>query len=117
MSSIVKVKSKSGAIYCYESIPRWIPELGQSRPIKRYLGRLNPETGKIEPTTRQKKAESSQKAHSAREDDELVRIKEENKSLWAENKSLKKDLDRLNSRISKYEEIIPPIISQLKQLK
>lgn len=45
--SIVKIKNQSGATYAYESISVWDPDKKQARPIRKYLGRVDPETGEI----------------------------------------------------------------------
>ena len=52
MSTIVKIRNKkSGAVYAYEQTARWDPEKGQSRPVRRYLGRYDEETDTIIPTS------------------------------------------------------------------
>lgn len=49
--SIVYVKDKkSGTVYAYESEAKWIPELKQSRPVRTYLGRVDPLTQTIIPS-------------------------------------------------------------------
>lgn len=116
MSSIVKVTSKSGLIYAYESFPRWVPELGQSRPVKKYLGRYDPETGEIIPTTRKRKTDNNVTSGKS-ENDELTRYKEENKTLRSENKSLKKEIERLGQKISRYEETVSLVMKRLRTVK
>lgn len=48
--AIVKYKNQSGITYAYESISEWDPVRKQSRPKRRYLGRVDEETGEIIPT-------------------------------------------------------------------
>ena len=48
--AIVKYKNRSGQTYAYESISVWDPEKKQARPKRKYLGRVDPETGEIVPT-------------------------------------------------------------------
>ena len=52
MSTIVKIRNKkSGTIYAYEQTAKWDPEKGQSRPVRKYLGRYDEETDTIIPST------------------------------------------------------------------
>ena len=76
--AIVKHKTASGIIYCYDSTPKWDPNLKQARPQKTYLGRWDEATQSIIPTTgrrgRKKKDESSANVKSSPADsDRLVR--------------------------------------------
>ena len=43
--SIVKYKNQSGVTYAYEQTSVYDPEKKQSRPKRKYLGRVDPETG------------------------------------------------------------------------
>lgn len=45
--AIVKYKNQSGVTYAYESVSEWDPVKKQSRPKRKYLGRVDPETGEI----------------------------------------------------------------------
>ena len=45
--SIVKYKNQSGVTYAYEQTSVYDPEKKQSRPKRKYLGRVDPETGEI----------------------------------------------------------------------
>ena len=50
--SIVKYKNKkTGAVAVYESTSHYDPETKQSRPIRKYLGMEDPETGELIPTS------------------------------------------------------------------
>ena len=52
MSTIVKVRNKkSGAVYAYEQTAKWDPTKGQSRPVRKYLGRYDEEADTIIPTS------------------------------------------------------------------
>ena len=48
--SIVKYKNQSGVTYAYEATSRYDPATKQSRPTRKYLGRVDDETGEIIPT-------------------------------------------------------------------
>ena len=43
----------------YESTSHYDPVTKQSRPIRKYLGRLDPETGELIPSTKRKKKEAT----------------------------------------------------------
>ena len=45
--TIVKYKNQSGVTYAYEQTSVYDPEKKQSRPKRKYLGRVDPETGEI----------------------------------------------------------------------
>ena len=44
---IVKYKNQSRVTYAYEQTSMYDPEKKQSRPIRKYLGKVDPETGEI----------------------------------------------------------------------
>lgn len=62
--AIVKYKNQSGVTYAYESVSEWDPVKKQSRPKRKYLGRVDQETGEIVSTAgkrgRPKKREDTQ---------------------------------------------------------
>lgn len=50
--SLVKYKNKkTGAVAVYESTSHYDPETKQSRPIRKYLGMEDPETGELIPSS------------------------------------------------------------------
>ena len=52
VSSIVRYKNKkTGFVSVYESISRYDPVTKQSRPIRKYLGLEDPETGELIPSS------------------------------------------------------------------
>ena len=110
---IVKYKNpKTGIIYCYESTPKWVPEKGQARPTRTYLGRWDEETQSIIPTNgrrgRPKKqevpAEGSTIDNSAAElsacREELARCREELEAVKRENARLLKQCSTFRNIIS-----------------
>ena len=53
--SIVYVTNKnSGSVYAYESTAKWDVSKQQSRPIRKYLGRVDPVNGQIVPSSGRK---------------------------------------------------------------
>lgn len=98
--SIVKVHKKSG-IYAYESIPRWVPELHQSRPIKKYLGKVDPDTGEIIPSSGRKGRKK--KEYVLVEEQEIykdlyISAKEEIEQLKLENNDLRGKLEEAQEK-------------------
>lgn len=82
--SIVKYKdSRTGVTYAYESTSYYDPEKKQARPKRKYLGRVDDETGEIITTSRRKK--TSDKTDK--------RISELNEVI-AEQKTIIKDLEK-----------------------
>lgn len=112
--SIVKYKNQSGVMYAYEATSQYDPITKQSRPIRKYLGRVDPETGEIVPTTGKRGrppksgSESSSVDHSVLppEQSELIRrlseteteiseLRAKNQELVIENHRLKEFLSKL----------------------
>ncbi len=71
--SIVKCKGKNGRVYAYLSTSHYDPEKKSSRPTRKYLGRVDPETGEIIPTRGKR---SSAEAEEAKKDAEAAAKKE-----------------------------------------
>lgn len=59
MSIVRYTNKKTGAVTLYESTSHYDPVTKQSRPIRKYLGRLDPETGELIPSTKRKKKETT----------------------------------------------------------
>ena len=51
MSTIVRYRKSNGSVALYESTSHYDPVTKQSRPIRKYLGIEDPETGELIPTT------------------------------------------------------------------
>ena len=51
MSTVRYVNRKTGRVALYESTSRYDPETKQSRPIRKYLGTEDPETGELVPSS------------------------------------------------------------------
>ena len=105
MSCIVyQTNKKTGITYAYESISYWDKEKQQPRSRRKYIGRVDDETGEIIPK-RDKKAKSEAKGASSNELGCLLsELEEKNKlieTLSANNKRLKTELDATHQTISK----------------
>ena len=62
MSIVRYTNKKTGVVTLYESTSHYDPETKQSRPVRKYLGVEDPETGELIPSTKQrgrKKKEAS----------------------------------------------------------
>lgn len=93
MSCIVyQVNKKTGIKYAYESVSYWDKDLQQPRSKRKYIGRVDPETGEV--------------------------INErKNKSKSSGNPSSEKELERLQKRINDMEETITTLNSEIKSLR
>ena len=109
--SIVKYKNQSGVTYAYEQTSSYDPERKQSRPVRKYLGRVDPETGEIIPTTG-KRGRPPGKAAEGRPESQVPDYKAlfEEKCLEAER--LKKEL----SKVSETNEQLSLQVRELKQV-
>ena len=99
--SIVYVKDKrSGTVYAYESKAKWVPELKQSRPVRTYLGRVDPVTQTIIPTAgrkgRRKKEEDPISSRPAENGDYKVLYEE----AIEKNRTLEEDLKKARHQIA-----------------
>ncbi len=116
--SITKVRSKNGQVYLYESTAQWVPELKQSRPKKRYLGRLDPETGKLIPaksTGKSRDAAASPDAAAAPLE-EIRQLKAENHSLKEALEQANQEISRLSSALAQYQKAVAAIAEQVQKL-
>lgn len=120
--AIVKYKNQSGITYAYESISVWDPEKKQSRPKRKYLGRVDPETGEIIPTngkrgrppkkavnggTAQADAGGSQEEKDKNLSQAVMRIRE----LEEENRRLKEERKKLVEEIAAIDMAVKKIIT------
>ena len=54
MSIVRYTNKKTGIVTLYESTSHYDPETKQSRPVRKYLGIEDPETGELIPSTKQR---------------------------------------------------------------
>lgn len=108
--AIVKYKNQSGVTYAYESISEWDPVKKQSRPKRKYLGRVDPETGEIIATAgkrgRPRKTAAAQDAAAVGETDYRNLYKECSAALKKSEETVrrleqeKEDLASLNRQLA-----------------
>ena len=117
---IVKYKNQSGVTYAYEQTSSYDSERKQSRPVRKYLGRVDPETGEIIPTTgkcgrppkktAESKPENQEPDYKAlfekkcleaeRLQKELAKVKETNEQLSLQTRELKQVIVAVRDQIS-----------------
>lgn len=96
MSSIVyQIDKKTGTKYAFESTSFWDKEKKQPRSKRKYLGKVDPETGKIIPS----RGRSSQPSESKEnENDEIRDLQEALKDRDSIIAGLRQDLDRITAQ-------------------
>ncbi len=115
MSSIVyQTNPSTGVKYAYESISYWDKEKKAPRSKRRYIGRVDPETGEIIKGTRKRK----NNAASDETDPENSRmLQDEIEKRDAEIASLRKQLEEMTAQYSKAERILEDIRTLTDSLK
>ena len=96
MSIVRYTNKKTGVVTLYESTSHYDPETKQSRPVRKYLGIEDPETGKLIPSSGQrgrKKTDGS--APTKRSDGEL--------KYKTKYEKLLKECEEKNERIKQLE--------------
>ena len=106
---IVKYKNQSGVTYAYEQTSSYDSERKQSRPVRKYLGRVDPETGEIIPTTGKRGRPPKKTAESKLENQEP-----DYKALF-EKKCL--EAERLQKELAKVKETNEQLSLQARELK
>ena len=112
MSLVRYTNKKTGAVSLYESTSHYDPATKQSRPIRKYLGIEDPETGELIPTSgrrgrKKKTGAQSEKAKTVKPDHKLEKERLESKCNEKDQriKELEKENKRLRSCISKLKEM------------
>ena len=102
MSIVRYVNKKTGKVALYESTSHYDPETKQSRPIRKYLGTEDPETGELIPSSgkrgRKKKdgtAPSARPAQDQKYKEKYDRLLKECESRDAKIKHLEHENKRL----------------------
>ena len=96
MASIVyQIDKKTGAIYAFESVSYWDKDKKQPRSKRRYLGKVDPETGEIIPS-RGRTVHSEEKA--SEETTILPALYKEIEERDRTIKELRRDLDEVTEK-------------------
>lgn len=115
MSSIVyQTNPSTGVKYAYESISYWDKEKKAPRSKRKYIGRVDPETGEIIKGTRKRKnSAASDEADSGNS----RMLQDELEKKDAEIAGLKKQLEEMTARLNKAERILKDIRTLADSLK
>ena len=109
--------------YAYEQTSKYDPEKKQSRPVRKYLGRVDPETGEIISTKGKRGRPPKQDGEAAvKPDGGDYEALYKDKCL--ELKAIKKELDRmaarneqLSLRVEELEKVLASIQAQAMSVK
>ena len=123
---IVKYKNQSGVEYAYEQTSVYDAERKQSRPVRKYLGRVDPETGEIIKTTGKRgrppkdpEAKKQVTESAAGRDYRTLYEKKcsEAESLQKELVKAKEENDRLSTQVRELKQVITAIRTQIASVK
>ena len=104
MSSIVyQIDKKTGTKYAYESISYWDKEKKQPRSKRKYLGKVDPETGNIIPS-RGRSTHSEEEGSQEKADLRALHNEIKNRDKTIED--LRREIDELTS---KYDELLTTV--------
>ena len=129
MASIVKYTRKDGHTYAYSSTAQWDPEKKQSRPIRKYLGKVDPVTGDIIASTgkRGRPVGSKNRPRANAEDDGLgeasvgvdslatAALEEELKTLREQNAAMQREINALRTKNAYYESVLQSVKMQVSK--
>lgn len=123
--AIVKYTHKDGSQYAYSSLAQWDPVRKQNRPIRKYLGKINPITGEIIPSSGKRGRPIGSKTNRSRRPKDEVKPGElpldvppenntqcersqdtETAALIEQNASLQSENEALRNRVLYLERII-----------
>lgn len=108
---------KTGKTRVYESTPHYDPVTKQSRPRRKYLGTLDPETGELIPSSgRRGRTVSTKNAttnDSTGESSKIASLQKIISEKESEINSLKLEISTLKSAIKSYEKICVSISNAL----
>lgn len=123
---IVKYKNQSGVEYAYEQKSVYDPVRKQSRPVRKYLGRVDPETGEIIKTTGKrgrppKDPERNGKGTDGAGEKDLRAFYDmkcrEVDSLQKELSKIAEERDRLSEQLDELKNVITAIRAQVSSVK
>lgn len=107
MSSIVyQIDKKTGAKYAFESVSYWDKDKKQPRSKRKYLGKVDPETGEIIPSR-------GRSTHSA---DTSQRKETDLKLLYNEIKKQEETIDDLRRELGELKEKYGELVSTVQKI-
>ena len=129
--AIVKYTHKDGSQYAYSSLACWDPIRKQNRPVRKYLGKVDPSTGEIIPSSGKRGRPLGSKSNVSRRSKDEVKSGEspldelptsntqgaicqnaETAALMEQNTSLLAENEALRNRVLYLERIIALIKDQ-----
>lgn len=114
MSCIVYQTDRRGNRYAYESTSYWDKEKGQPRSKRKYIGKVDPETGEIIPSKKTRTLVQSGEGPVQPPlggDDALLRLYDEIRRKDEQIASLRNEKKQLEDRCSKMAEVFRKISS------
>lgn len=128
MATIVKYTRKDGGTYAYSSIAQWDPEKKQSRPIRKYLGKVDPVTGEIIASSgkrgrpvgsknkpRADAEDGTQREASGEDGSRIAALEEAVNTLAKQNAALQKEVIELRSKNAYYEAILRNVKNEVSK--
>lgn len=111
MSCIVYLTDRNGNKYAYESISYWDKEKGQPRSKRKYIGKVDPETGEIIPKKARAAAKESKQEVQLTEDtgQAVQTLYKEIRSRDEQISLLRNENRQLEERCHKLEELLRQI--------
>lgn len=121
MPTIVKhYDKKTGKTRVYESAPHYDPVTKQSRPKRKYLGTLDPETGELIPSSGRRGRTASSKNVTTTADNsatkEITALQKTISEKDAEIISLQTEVKTLKATIRSYEKVCASISNALRKV-
>ena len=118
MPTIVKhYDKKTGKTRVYESTPHYDPVTKQSRPKRKYLGTLDPETGELIPSSGRRGRRPSSKNVTTTDKDnaskEVIALQKAVSEKESEILSLQSEIITLKATVRSYEKICNSISNTL----
>ena len=109
MSCIVyQTNKKTGITYAYESFSYWDKEKKQPRSRRKYIGRVDPDTGEIV-TTRKRRSDASTAPSDAAEK-RIAELQQTIREQREQINSLNKELEALTRKYKKAVKLIKNIV-------
>ena len=129
MPSIVKYTRKDGSTYAYSSIAQWDPVKKQSRPIRKYLGKVNPISGEIIPSSGKRGRPVGSKNRPRTDSPErdlgetsvgnnstiASSMVDELKTLREQNSTMQKEINSLRNKLAYYETVLKSVKLQVSK--
>lgn len=123
MSIVKYTNKKTGVVTWYESTSHYDPDTKQSRPIRKYLGKEDPVTGKLIPSSGKRGRKSN--AASRQEEPEMPgaetaairELRSRVRELEEQNRRMQRQLDRKSAEYNALRDAFLQSRSYLEQME